>query len=174
MIPFSEHDPRQVETYMLMALALAVAAMIVPALSLDLAWAATLVPGGTEKLGDGVKDAAKTAETGLIGYFGPIASVLAGLVTGLATRATGGSNAGSAASGVAAAAIVAFIPVAGITTYTTSGSAAADFGLGMTGSSVTPFNRDIFSVILIVTFFAAIWFIRRYGVRDGRQLANRG
>lgn len=141
----------------------------------DWVWAATLVPGGTEKLGDGVKDAAKTAETGLIGYFGPIASVLAGLIAALATRSAGGSNAGAAASGVAAAALVAFIPVAGITTYSTSGSEAAGFTAGTAASGEIPINGDMFSALLTVVFFGLISGYRRDGglIRDC-QVANRG
>jgi hypothetical protein len=94
-------------------------------LGIDLAEAATVVPGGADKLGAGVQDAGKTVETTLVGYVGPAVTIGAGLAGAAAANRGGASMGGSAASGLGTALIASFIPIAGTTTYTTSGSAGA-------------------------------------------------
>ena len=76
--------------------------------------------------------------------------------------------------GSAAAALVAFIPVAGITTYSTSGSEAAGFTAGAASGDM-PINGDMFSALLTVGFFGLVSYYRRYGgLSRDRQVANRG
>jgi hypothetical protein len=112
--------------------AMAIAAAVVGAalgaahwLGVDLTDAATVVPGGADKLGSGVQDAGKTVETTLVGYAGPAVTIGAGLAGAAAANRGGAGMGGSAASGLGTALIASFIPIAGTSTYTTSGSAGA-------------------------------------------------
>lgn len=56
-----EQHHQKCEMYACVVMVLVTVMVTLEHMDSDLAWAATLVPGGTEKLGDGVKDAAKTA-----------------------------------------------------------------------------------------------------------------
>ncbi len=130
----------------------------------DIVNAATVVPAGTDKLGVGVQDAGKTVEAGLVGYAGPAVAIGGGLAGAAAANRSGASMGGSAASGIATALIASFIPIAGTSTYTTSGSAAATHLVHWV-PEVSPFADGFVWLSLAAVFIALTMFrdMRRTG-----------
>jgi hypothetical protein len=112
-------------TYVTVATVAGVALGAAYLLGIDVTDAATAVAGGTDKLGAGVQDAGKTIESGLIGYVGPVATIGGGLAGAFGARGMGASAGQSIVGGIFSAVGISFIPIAGTSTYTTSGSNAA-------------------------------------------------
>ena len=135
-------------------------------LGIDVAQAAVPVVG-TSKLGVGVTEAGASVGTLLTTIVGPLLAVGIGLAAGAATRAGGGSMGGSAATGVGTGAVVAFIPVAATSTYTTSGSAAFSLHELMVLADAVPFYRDPTVPMIAIGLFMALFMLRR--VKEGQE-----
>ena len=135
---------------------------------LDTAEAATAVAGGADKLGAGVQDAGKTVETGLVGYVGPIASIGGGLAGAFGARGVGASVGQSVVGGIFSSIGISFIPIAGTSTYTTSGSNAS-IHLSTLMPQVSPFS-DGFVILSAAALFIGLTLFRE--MRRAGQLAH--
>jgi len=99
-----------------------------------------------------------------VGYAGPAVTIGAGLAGAAAANRGGASMGGSAASGLGTALIASFIPIAGTSTYTTSGSAGASH-LASWAGEVAWYADGFVWLSMAAMFIALTWF------RELRRLA---